>query len=67
MVFVYAFVHRLTGERRVAALAALFHVGCGFVLLLAVINEDIMPGYTPGAGARCCWPACGSTGRRPRA
>ena len=43
---VYAFVHRLTGERRIAALAALFHLGCGFVLLLAVINEDIMPGYT---------------------
>jgi hypothetical protein len=25
---------------------SLFHLGCGFVLLLAVINEDIMPGYT---------------------
>jgi hypothetical protein len=22
-----------------------FHPGCGFVLLLAAINEDIMPGY----------------------
>ncbi len=43
---VYGFVHRLTGEARVAAPAALFHLGCGFVLLLAVINEDIMPGYT---------------------
>jgi len=42
---VYAFVLRLTGARVVAALAALFHLGCGFVLLLAVINEDIMPGY----------------------
>ena len=33
-------------QRAGAALAALFHLGCGFVLLLAVINEDIMPGYT---------------------
>ena len=43
---VYGFVHRLTGAARIAAPAALFHLGCGFVLLLAVINEDIMPGYT---------------------
>jgi len=43
---VYGFVHRLTGEAKIAAPAALFHLGCGFVLLLAVINEDIMPGYT---------------------
>jgi hypothetical protein len=42
---VYGFVQRLTGQARVAAPAALFHLGCGFVLLLAVINEDIMPGY----------------------
>jgi hypothetical protein len=42
---VHAFVLRLTGERRIAALAAVFHLGCGTVLLLAVINEDIMPGY----------------------
>jgi hypothetical protein len=43
---VYGFVHRLSGAPKVAALAALFHLGCGFVLLLSVINEDIMPGYT---------------------
>lgn len=43
---VYGFVHRLTGAASIAAPAALFHLGCGFVLLLAVINEDIMPGYT---------------------
>src|SRR6476646_10020323 len=42
---VYGFVLRLAGDWRVAAPAALFHLGCGFVLLLAVINEDIMPGY----------------------
>jgi hypothetical protein len=42
---VFAFVGRLTGDRRIAALAALFHVGCGFVLLLSVISEDIMPAY----------------------
>jgi len=43
---VYGFVHRLSGEARIAAVVSLFHLGCGFVLLLAVINEDIMPGYT---------------------
>src|SRR5689334_19340700 len=42
---VHGFVLRFTGQARIAALAALFHLGCGFVLLLAVINEDIMPGY----------------------
>jgi hypothetical protein len=44
-VVVYAFVHRLTASARVAALASVFHLGCGFVLLLSVISEDIMPGY----------------------
>ena len=44
-VMVYAFAHRLSGIARVATLATLFHIGCGTVLLLAVINEDIMPGY----------------------
>jgi hypothetical protein len=44
-VMVYAFAHRLSGSARVAALSALFHAGCGTVLLLSVINEDIMPGY----------------------
>jgi len=43
---VYGFVYRLSGAPKVAALAAVFHLGCGFVLLLSVINEDIMPGYT---------------------
>ncbi len=42
---VYGFVHRLTGRPAVAALASVFHFGCGFVLLLSVISEDIMPGY----------------------
>ena len=44
-VVVYAFVHRLTGSAAVAALSSVFHLGCGFVLLLSVISEDIMPGY----------------------
>jgi hypothetical protein len=43
---VHVFTYRLWGNARAAALAACFHAGCGFVLLLAVINEDIMPGYT---------------------
>lgn len=42
---IFAFVARLGGDLRVAALAALFHAGCGIVLLLSVINEDIMPTY----------------------
>ena len=45
-IVVYALVHRLTGSARTAAFAAVFHLGCGFVLLLSVISEDIMPGYT---------------------
>jgi hypothetical protein len=45
VVFIYAFVHRLTGSALAAALAALFHLGSGFFLLLGVISEDIMPGY----------------------
>ncbi len=51
VVFVYAFVHRVTGSAKAAALAACFHFGCGFFLLLAVISEDIMPGYTLVLGA----------------
>ena len=51
VVFVYAFVHRVTGSAWAAALAACFHFGCGFFLLLAVISEDIMPGYTLVLGA----------------
>jgi hypothetical protein len=42
---IFAFVARLSGDLRVAALAAVFHAGCGMVLLLSVINEDIMPAY----------------------
>ena len=51
VVFVYAFVHRVTASIWAAALAACFHFGCGFFLLLAVISEDIMPGYTLVLGA----------------
>jgi hypothetical protein len=51
IVFVYAFVHRVTASAWAAALAACFHFGCGFFLLLAVISEDIMPGYTLVLGA----------------
>jgi hypothetical protein len=50
-VFVYAFVQRVTGSAKAAALTACFHAGTGFVLLLAVISEDIMPGYALVLGA----------------
>ena len=51
VVLVYAFIHRVTADAWAAALAACFHLGCGFFLLLAVISEDIMPGYTLVLGA----------------
>ena len=44
-VLVYAFAWRLTGSAAASAAATVFHLGTGFVLLLAVISEDIMPGY----------------------
>jgi len=50
-VIVYAFLQRATGSARAAACGALFHAGCGFVLLLSVISEDIMPGYAVVLGA----------------
>ena len=43
---VYGLVYRLTGDRAVALLSALFHLASSFVMFLAVINEDIMPSYT---------------------
>ena len=43
---VYALVGAVTRDRIVAALAALFHGVCNYVLLLAITNEDIMPSYT---------------------
>lgn len=51
VVFVYAFVHRVTQSGAASVLAAVFHFGCGFFLLLAVISEDIMPGYALVLGA----------------
>ncbi len=49
--FVFAFARQATGSSGVAALAAVFHLGCGFVLLLSVISEDIMPAYAAVLGA----------------
>lgn len=43
---VYLMVRALTGDRRVALLAALFHVASSFVMFLAIVNEDIFPSYT---------------------
>ena len=42
----YVLARALTGQRAVALIAALFHIACSFVLLLAITNEDIMPSYT---------------------
>lgn len=50
-VLLYAFVHRLSRSALVAAAATVFHLGTGFVLLLSVINEDIMPGYVVVLGS----------------
>ena len=46
IVVVYAFIYAATRSVLAAAFAACFHLGCGYFLSLAVINEDIMPGYT---------------------
>src|SRR5712691_10685389 len=43
---VYLLIRRVTGDRLVALLAALFHRASSFVMFLAIINEDIMPSYT---------------------
>jgi hypothetical protein len=46
LVAVYLLVRAVTRDRVTALLAALFHIACSFVLLLAITNEDIMPSYT---------------------
>jgi len=51
VVFVYAFIYRVTANAWAAVLAAAFHLGSGYFLLLSVINEDIMPGYALVLGA----------------
>ncbi len=51
IVFVYAFVLQATKSVAAAVFATIFHFGCGFFLLLAVISEDIMPGYALVFGA----------------
>jgi hypothetical protein len=43
---VYLLIRAVTGDRLVALLAALFHLASSFVMVLAIINEDIMPSYT---------------------
>ena len=43
---VYRLSCALTHSRALAASAALFHLACSFVLMLAITNEDIMPSYT---------------------
>jgi hypothetical protein len=43
---IYLLIRAVTGDRLVAALAALFHLASSFVMFLAIINEDIMPSYT---------------------
>jgi hypothetical protein len=51
VVFIYAFVCSATGDAWAAIGAACFQLGCGYFLLLATINEDIMPGYAVVLGA----------------
>ena len=46
IVFVYAFIHRVTASATAAVLASCLHLGSAYFLLLATISEDIMPGYT---------------------
>ena len=46
LAIVYLLIRRVTGDRLVALLAALFHLASSFVMFLAIINEDIMPSYT---------------------
>jgi hypothetical protein len=46
LVIVYRLACALSHSRALAASAALFHLACSFVLMLAITNEDIMPSYT---------------------
>jgi hypothetical protein len=43
---IYALARVLSRDRMLAAITALFHLACSFVLMLAITNEDIMPSYT---------------------
>lgn len=51
LVFTHLLVAGLTRSRLLACCATLFQMGCGFFLLLSVINEDIMASYACLAGA----------------
>lgn len=51
IMIVHHLVRRLTGRRDLAAIAAFFQMGCGFFLLLAITNEDILPPFTFMLGA----------------
>ena len=51
VMIVHHLVGRLTGRRDLAAIAAIFQMGCGFFLVLAITNEDIMPSFTFMLGA----------------
>jgi hypothetical protein len=51
VMIVHHLVRRLTGRRDLAAIAAIFQIGCGFFLVLAITNEDIMPSFTFMLGA----------------
>ena len=46
VVIMHRLVRGLTGRRDLAAMAALFQFSCGFFLMLAITNEDIMPSFT---------------------
>jgi hypothetical protein len=42
----YLLTRALTGDRLVGLLTAAFHLATSHVMFLAIVNEDIMPGYT---------------------
>ncbi len=47
----FLLARRLAGDRRIALTVVLFHLATAHVMFLAIVNEDIMPGYTAMFGA----------------
>jgi hypothetical protein len=47
----YLLARAISGDRIVALLTAAFHLATSHVMFLAIVNEDVMPGYTAMFGA----------------